>query len=212
MLARIGQLNPNPDIDLYRYLERGVGDTPVRQIFPPFSGNYNELQDVPQMSWQIATHESEKPVLATSGLSNCIGVVAYDRRKKLAFLSHSDSFSCACGRNEWDSKKQDFVYVNVNGDVRSFYRRLTEMEGEFELDVKMIIGNYPDKEMIDITRRTIEKTGDRVRLLNLERIDMGQLGSVAIDARTGKLFTYDPELNPNPKTKGVWDRIELEKK
>ena len=142
--------------------------------------------------YKITTAEDKKPVLATDGLLTCVGVVGYDPNRKVAFLSHSDDFTCAFGYRTHQG------LVKENSHIRSIYRDLQEMGGEFNLDVKLITGSFPDNEIISVTERSLKKPSSRITLNSLERIDLKEIGSIAIDARTGELFTYDSQLNPNP--------------
>ncbi|MFA5174230.1 MAG: hypothetical protein WC438_03540 [Candidatus Pacearchaeota archaeon] len=177
-----------------------------RRYHPLFSGDFKEIQEVHQMDCFFST--PEKPILATYGLANCLGVLAYDPLKKIAFLGHSDAFS-------YKYKGEDKLgHPSVNAHVSRFFWDLRDRKDNYLLDAWIVIGSNPDNKAIETTENTFKDLNNSpyfsgVRIRKLERLNVKDDGSIGIDSRTGRLFSYDPKLNPLPRQEGFWSQVKL---
>lgn len=159
--------------------------------FPLFTGNYNELLDVPQAMAYFST--DEKPVLATYGIYTCVGILAYNPDTRIAFLAHSDASS--------------FDYLSDSKEsmhVKQLYEGLVNRGSEHSLELKIITGGWPDNESITRIYGSLERLRAKpeIRTMEIERIS-GK-SNICIDSRTGQILSYNPKFNLNLQVKRLW--------
>jgi len=153
------------------------------------------------MAASVAT--VNKPILATYGLANCIAILAYDINQRFAFLSHSDAMSFLYRSDD------NLGHPSQSAHIAWLDYELGKRSAMFDLEMGLITGSDPDKKSLEIIKKDIEELRKKLYIisLNLKEINVGDDGSIGIDSRTGKLFSYDPLLNPNKNQKGPTDYL-----
>lgn len=154
---------------------------------PKYSGNINDVVEVGMNQQGVTRASDNKPVLATLGLGPCVSLVGYEPNHRVGFLTHytaltkvSDSFS---------------------GLLIVLYQLGLTDSAPTKFDVRLIGGWEREDELIRELR--IKVMYGAFFNMKIVEEDTGYVGdgsrSVALDTRTGKLFSYEPAWNPNRK-------------
>lgn len=148
---------------------------------PVYNNNMDDVVEVLQKEYAITNAEDEKPVLAASGLYACTALVGYDKETKVGFLAHYD----------------------LGTDVGVSFDNLAGELGQGNYEVNIIGGeNGFSEELVQSIRAEVNEN-DNMIIVQEDVLGHGHIypndRSIALDTRTGEIFTYDPGLNPNAR-------------
>lgn len=165
------------------YSSFGTDSFGESSIRPPYQGSYEEMAEVSQREFGVTRGDDSKPVLATYGLGPCVSMVGWSPEHKVGFLTHYDGLA------------------ELPGSFGSLlYRISQQLEGEAsEFDVKIIGGQTGQSEqIIDFLKARLNMRKDiQMKLTEEETGGYTNNRSIALDTRTGEVFSYDPKLNPH---------------
>lgn len=138
----------------------------------PLKGAHNFIDFEPSLAvgvlqgeYAITTSESEQPVLGTYGAGPCLIVAIYDSNSRTAFLTHIDTLS----------DLQSLKYI-----IKSFDSQHST--------VHLFGGDNSSAEMVMDVVEILESMNFQLHNTDIVR-DSFESASMAIDARTGKIFT-----------------------
>lgn len=158
-------------------------DQPQR---PTYQGNMDEVVSVSMNQQAVTRATASKTVLTTHGLGPCVSLVGYEPSAKVGFLTHYSSVT-----------NVDQAFPNL---LYQLYQTGLTHEEPNKFEVRIIGGWDPLDSLINKLRARLSGG----TLFNMEIVgeEIGDLGNgrgrnVALDTRTGELFSYDPKLNPN---------------
>ncbi len=157
-----------------------------RNTHPLVKSDFELVNEVNQFQSDFAT--DEKPIIVTCGMANCVGLLAYDLEKGIAFLGHTDSFSFRYTASD------SFGNPSISAHVGHIFRDLSTKDETFNLTVIIAKGEFPESQYITTIRQNLNKPPSNVKIISITELDTD--GSIGIDKRTGKLVSYDPKLNP----------------
>ena len=158
----------------------GFGESSTR---PPYGGDYEKMAEIFQREFGISRRDDSKPVLATYSLGPCVAMVGWSPEHKVGFLTHYDRST------ELPSSFEGLLYITSQ-----------QLEGvASEFDVR-IVGGQTDcvssERIIDFLKARLNMGKDiRMRLIEEETGGYPTNRSIALDTRTGEVFSYDPKLN-----------------
>lgn len=152
-----------------------------RETRPLYQGDYKDILEINQREFGITKVGSIKPVLATYGLATCIGFAGWDSEQKSGFLAHYDFLT---------KLPESFDYL--------IYCISNQICKQSKFDVRIIGGWDKSDLIIDFLKSRLDKNSEIKMKLVEEDTGMSRLlvRSVALDTRTGQIYSYFPKLNP----------------
>ncbi len=150
----------------------------------PVMGVGDEVAEVVQANFGITDAQDEKPIIATSALFTCIGLLGYDREHNIGFLMHIQPSN------------------DVKGGLERLYQELarTYPDYEKEFDVHIVASTFRDfqtyRDLEEALRENPSRLGTRLKsAYPIEFVpDMKREGKpgegVALDTRDGSIFAY----------------------
>jgi len=164
---------------------------------PEFSGNMDGVVDVSMNQQAVTRATDEKPVLATFGLGPCVALVGYEPSAKVGFLTHYSA-----------GTEVDGSFPNL---LATLYRIGLSHDSPTRFDVRLIGGWEGDVDKLIGELKTRVRHGTSFKMEIVEE-DTGYVAdgrSVALDTRTGELFSYNPKKNPNTKIPNELERMQM---
>ncbi|MDP3639732.1 MAG: hypothetical protein Q8R53_00830 [Nanoarchaeota archaeon] len=160
---------------------------------PEFSGNMDDVVDV-SMNQQAVTRATDaKPVLATFGLGPCVSLVGYEPSEKVGFLTHYSA-----------STEVNNSFPNL---LATLYRIGLSHDGPTRFEVRLVGGwEREDKLIQELKTRVRHGTMFNMEIVEEDTGYVEEGRSVALDTRTGELFSYSPKNNPHTK---IPDELEI---
>ncbi len=153
---------------------------------PEFLGDMGDVVEV-SMNQQAVTRATDaKPVLATFGLGPCVALVGYEPSAKVGFLTHYSASTEVAGS-----------FPNL---LAILYRIGLSHETPTRFEVRLVGGWEKEDGLIrELKTRVRHGTSFNMKIVEEDTgcVDDGR--SVALDTRTGELFSYNPMNNPNTK-------------
>ncbi len=139
--------------------------------------DFNKLQEVLMTEGVITESSSERPVLATYGAGPCVIVGGYNKKNSRAFLTHFTA------NNSIDSLNSIVYQMKQWGD---------------DLEIVVVGGSQDIKKKIEILKKLkqIEDLNNKSGKIDIK---LAESTSLAVDSRTGKFTSYNPNLNPESK-------------
>lgn len=134
----------------------------------------NEARGVAQNELVIANADSQKPILGTFGAGPCVAIAVYNPTTHSAMLAHIDGLTNISSLNK--------------------YLEIIAKDSSQPLQVHLAGGTEESKKMCVEIINMLNKRGDNV-IKSSKLIPLGGSGeSLAIDARTGDIFTsFNPD-------------------
>ncbi len=134
----------------------------------------NEARGVAQNELVIASADSQKPILGTFGAGPCVAIAVYNPTTHSAILAHIDELTNISSLNKY----LDTIAKNSSEP----------------LQVHLAGGEEESKKMCVEIIKMLNKRGDNI-IKSSKLIPLGGSGeSLAIDARTGEIFTsFNPD-------------------
>jgi hypothetical protein len=144
----------------------------------------DEVAEVVQANFGVTDAKDEKPIIATSALFTCIGLLGYDKEHNLGFLMHIQSSN------------------DVKGGLERLYQELarTHPDYEKEFDTHIVASTFHDfqnyRDLEEAVRGNPSGLGTRLKVsYPIEFMpDMKREGKpgegVALDTRSGTIFAY----------------------
>ena len=180
------------DIDYSSFGTENFGESSTR---PPYQRNYEEMAEVFQREFGVTRGDDSKPVLATYGLGPCVAMVGWSPKYKVGFLTHYDGLT------------------ELPGSFGSLlYRISQQLEGEAsEFDVRIVGGQTGQSEQIIDFLKSRSNIREDIRMKLTEEETGGYTSnrSIALDTRTGEVFSYDPKLNPHRREITELDKMRI---
>lgn len=163
---------------------------------PEFSGDMDGVVDV-SMNQQAVTRATDaKPVLATFGLGPCVALVGYEPSAKVGFLTHYSA-----------STEVAQSFPNL---LATLYRIGLSHEAPTRFDVRLVGGwDNADKLIGELKTRVRHGTSFNMKILEEDTGYVADGRSVALDTRTGELFSYNPQKNPNTKIPNELEQMQM---
>lgn len=173
---------------LEEYIMKGIElptkiDLPLVK-FPEFNGNFRKVAEISQCEMSITDSRSPKPILATYGLADCSAFLGYDQNKRVGFLAHIHYLNDTSKTIKNIERESWVRYGNLIFNCGVIGCDSTGLLNTLVKDIRnqnsgSVMFHLSDK---DIIHKMIYDTG-----------------SVALDTRTGCLYHYSPQRNPNPR-------------
>jgi hypothetical protein len=144
----------------------------------------DEVAEVVQAKFGVTDSSDEKPIIATSALFTCIGLLGYDKEHNLGFLMHIQPSN------------------DVKGGLERLYQELarTHPDYEKEFDAHIVASTFHDfqnyRDLEKALRGNPSRLGTRLKESHpIEFVtDMKREGKpgegVALDTRSGTIFAY----------------------
>ena len=165
---------------------------------PELSGDMAGVVEVRQKEQAVTRATDSKPILATFGLAACVSLVGYEERDRVGFLTHYDA-STDLGESFTDI----LIALYKNGLTHNRPNRF---------DVRIVTGwGYDsDARIIDQLRTRVNGgTFFSMRVVEEDTDYEPQGKSIALDTRTGELFSYDAAKNPHTKDLTELERLRI---
>ena len=182
----VGLYKPKPyisDVGLYKPKPIGIGPRKISKQYPIMDVT-DEVAEVIQSNFGVTDSTDGKPIIATSALFTCIGLLGYDKEHNLGFLMH----------------------IQPSNDVRDGLERLyqelarTHPDYKKEFDAHIVASTFRDfqnyKDLEEVLRENPSGLGTRLKASYPIEFtpDMGREGKpgegVALDTRSGTIFAY----------------------
>lgn len=171
------------------------GPLPRSDKKPAYKRDYADMVEIFLGEYAISKSTDKKPVLATDHLATCVGVVGWSPKERVGFLAHYDHITAIT----------DSIYVLCH-DLSKEVTLPTEFEVRLAQGCNMDKGKLVDlikerlKESKDITMKLLEED------LEGETADFKQK-SIALDTRTGEVYSYNSDENPEARTMDLLDEV-----
>ncbi|RMD66256.1 hypothetical protein D6817_04480 [Candidatus Pacearchaeota archaeon] len=177
LLAEVNSPSYNFEEGLYTQLMR-FGPRKISKQYPVMDVT-DEVAEVVQGNFGITDSNDEKPIIATSALFTCIGLLGYDREHNLGFLMHIQSSN------------------DVEGGLESLYQELarTHPDYEKEFDTHIVASTFRDfqnyRDLEEALRRNPSGLGTKLKASSPIEFTPDMKGEgIALDTRSGKIFAY----------------------
>ena len=183
LLAEVDFSSDRNPINLYNPALISFGPKQISEQYPVMDVT-DEVAEVVQANFGVTDSRDEKPIIATSALFTCIGLLGYDREHNLGFLMHIQPSNA------------------VREGLERLYQELAQTHPDYEkeFDTHIVASTVHDFQ----NYRDLEKslrgnpTGLGTRLKTSYPIefmpDMKREGKpgegVALDTRSGTIFAY----------------------
>ncbi len=179
MLEQLIRSNYHYERENSNYYEHHISG---RNSFAPYKLNYEEVIEILQREFGVTRGDDSKPVLATYGLGLCVALVGWSPTYKIGFLAHYDA------NTDLSTSFGHLLYV--------ISKQLEGKESEFY--VRIFGGKeHASEQIIDFLKARLNIRKDILMKLIEEETDSYRNNtSIALDTRTGKLFSYNPIFNP----------------
>lgn len=154
---------------------------------PEYTGSIGDVVEVDMNQQGVTRATDSKPVLATFGLGPCVSLVGYEPLAKVGFLTHYTSLTKV--NDSFSELLWIFYKIGLSHDAPTRFE--VRLVGGWEGSLDKLIGEL----------KTRVRYGTMFNMEIVEE-DTGYVGggrSVALDTRTGELFSYDPMKNPDKK-------------
>ncbi len=146
---------------------------------PLYLGDIKDIVELKQGEHAITHANAEKPVLATWHLAECVALIGYDEKEKIGVLAHIDT--CADIKDFFVQLKRPYHFYLLGGNEGNHRESILEEAKK----AKFIFGGFLDEKL---NGKDIEKDCIWTISMRLRR-------SIAIDTRTGEIYSYDPAIN-----------------
>jgi len=146
-----------------------------------YTGSLEDVVDLVQQELGITNSKDKKPVIATSCLTNCVGITGYNKENKAGFLIHADAMT------------HPILPVLVGS--------LGRLTPEKQVYGVHLIGGQSKGEKRHINRiidsLTINNLNEKIRFEIVEKDLYGEdmKRNIALDTRTGEIFDYNASIN-----------------
>ena len=169
--------------DLYKPELISFGPRKISEQYPVIDVS-GEVAEVVQANFGVTDSRDEKPIIATSALFTCIGLLGYDREHNLGFLMHIQPSN------------------DVRGGLERLYQELAQTHPDYEkeFDTHIVASTFHDfqnyRDLEEALRGNPTGLGTRLKAsYPIEFMpDMKREGKpgegVALDTRSGTLFAY----------------------
>ncbi len=182
-LAEVDFFSYRKDSGLYKPETISFGPRKMSKQYPVMDVT-DEVAEVVQANFGVTDAKDEKPIIATSSLFTCIGLLGYDREHNLGFLMHISPSN------------------DVRGGLERLYQELarTHPDYEKEFDAHIVASSFHDfqnyRDLEEALRGSPSGLGTRLKAsYPIEFVpDMKREGKpgegVALDTRNGTVFAY----------------------
>ncbi len=161
---------------------------------PLFEGTIDEVVEVAMREQAVTKATDDKPVLATYGIGPCIALVGYDPVNKIGFLTH---------------------YTNATELKHSFTSLLCALNRagcNYGFDVRIVCNDsFSSEKEIDLLRNLVEHRNlHGMRMVEEDLEPSGEISkSIALDTRTGEVFSYNPLEDPDREPYAELDGLRM---
>ena len=149
------------------------------------------VAEVFQKQQAVTRANCNKPVLATFGIGPCISIVGYEPISMIGFLTHYDSLT---------EIKESFTNLLI-----ALYKAGAKEENEFQVRLVSNFNsiNKADLELIKILLK--HGTAFKMKLIEEDTrpSETDLCKSIALDTRSGEVYSYDPSKNPFRDINGI---------
>lgn len=182
-LAKVDFSNCTNEGGLYKPELIRIGPKEISKQYPVIDIS-EEVAEVVQAQFGVTNARDGKPIIATSSLFTCIGLLGYDKEHDLGFLMHIQPSS------------------DVRGGLERLYQELarTHPDSEKEFDTHIVASSYHDfqnyRDLEEALRGNPSGFGTRLKsaypikfALDMKR-EGKPGGGIALDTRSGAIFAY----------------------
>ena len=183
LLAKVDFSSYRTHGDLYEPEPISFGPRKMSEQYPVMDVT-DEVAEVVQANFGVTDSNDKKPIIATSALFTCIGLLGYDSKHNLGFLMHIQPSN------------------DVRGGLERLYQELvrTHPDYEKEFDAHIVASTFHDfqnyRDLEEALRGNPTGLGTRLKAsYPIEFMpDMKREGKpgegVALDTRSGTIFAY----------------------
>ena len=183
LLAKVDFSSYRTHGDLYEPEPISFGPRKMSEQYPVMDVT-DEVAEVVQANFGVTDSNDKKPIIATSALFTCIGLLGYDSKHNLGFLMHIQPSN------------------DVRGGLERLYQELvrTHPDYEKEFDAHIVASTFHDfqnyRDLEEALRGNPSGLGTRLNAsYPIEFVpDMKRKGKpgegIALDTRSGTIFAY----------------------
>lgn len=164
---------------------------------PEFQGDMEDVVEVGMNEQAVTQATDSKPVLATFGLAPCVALVGYEPSAKVGFLTHYSASTEVAG---------SFPEL-----LATLYRARLSHEAPTRFEVRLVGGWKGDSDRLISELETRVMFGTSFNMQIAER-DTGYVEngrSIALDTRSGELFSYDPLKKQGRRSLSEFDKLRM---
>lgn len=164
---------------------------------PEFQGDMEDVVEVDMNEQAVTRATDPKPVLATFGLGSCVALVGYEPSAKVGFLTHYSASTEVAG---------SFPTL-----LATLYRAGLSHEAPTRFEVRLVGGweGDSDKLMSELETRVMFGTSFNMQIVERDTGYVEQGRSIALDTRSGELFSYDPLKKPGRRSLSEFDKLRM---
>lgn len=157
-----------------------------------YNDSPDDVKEIIQTEFGITHAKDKKPVLATRGLADCLGITGYNQKHKIGFLIHND-----------------FGTSPISSSLVYHLGRLTEDKQKYEVH---LIGELNKgikkqvKKIIDSLTTYNFNKNVKFEIVEKDLYGGGQIKSrsIALDTRNGEIYNYN---SPFDKSEDMKERL-----
>ena len=151
------------------------------------------IVEASQREGVVASKENTR-FIGTSGVYDCVGIIGYSEETGLGFVAHYDSLTDKDFKEMLNNPYYDPLPVSL-GSLPYFLEEGDKSNREVTYEVRIFTTPRGDKELLEKIVSYINymnEWSDKVKF-EIEKVDTNSNGTLFLDLKTGKYFSYIPE-------------------